>query len=120
MASQPANWSCSGRPRPIRCLRSWSSRPPRYVSGSAASSPPAVLAWFGSGTGAITVRVVAPHGAAAYQTALHADLAARKISGAALLNYSRVTVSATARSQLVAGQVDSRLLLALALPAGHQ
>jgi len=86
----------------------------------AAGWAPAVLASFGSGNGAITVRVVAPHGAAAYQTSLHADRAARKISGAALLKYSRVTVSATARSQLVAGQVDSRLLLALALLAGSQ
>ncbi len=81
---------------------------------------PAVLASFGSGTGAITIRVVAPHGAAAYQTSLNADLAARKTSGAALLNYSQITVSATARSQLVAGRVDSRLLLALALLAGRQ
>jgi hypothetical protein len=81
---------------------------------------PAVLASFGSGTGAITVRVVAPHGAAAYRAALNADLAARKTSGAALLKYPQITVSATARSQLVAGRVDSRLLLALALLAGSQ
>jgi hypothetical protein len=81
---------------------------------------PAVLASFGSGTGVITIRVVAPHGAAAYQTSLNADLADRKRSGAALLNHSRITVSVTARSQLVAGQVDSRLLLALASLAGHQ
>jgi hypothetical protein len=81
---------------------------------------PAVLASFGSGTGAITVRVVAPHGAAAYHTALNADLTARKTSGAALLKYPQITVSATARSQLVAGRVDSRLLLALALLAGRE
>lgn len=80
---------------------------------------PAVLASFGSGPGAVTVRVVAPHGAAAYQTWLDADLADRKRSGAALLNDSRVTLSATARSQLVAGQADSRLLTALAALAGH-
>ena len=81
---------------------------------------PAVLASFGSGTGVITVRVVAPHDAAAYQASLEADLADRKRSGTALLNHSRITVSATARSQLAAGQVDSRLLLALASLAGHQ
>ena len=80
---------------------------------------PAVLASFGSGPGAITVRVVAPHGAAAYQASLHADLAGRKRSGAALLNDSRITASATARSQIAAGQVDSRLLAALAALAGH-
>ena len=112
-----------GRRRQIRSLRSWSSRRPRYVRCSAAawpSSGAAVLASFGSGTGAITVRVVAPHGASAYQTSLHADLAGRKTSGAALLKYSRIAVSATARSHLVAGQADSRLLLALALLAGSQ
>jgi hypothetical protein len=93
----------------------------RALFGSLAIAwAPAVLASFGSGTGAITVRVVAPHGAAAYQASLHADLADRKTSGAALLKYSPITVSATARSQLVAGQVDSRLLLALALLAGSQ
>ena len=81
---------------------------------------PAVLASFGSGPGAITVRVVAPRGAVAYQTSFNADLADRKRSGAALLNHSRMTVSATARSQLAAGQVDSRLLAALAALAGHQ
>jgi hypothetical protein len=91
-----------------------------FGSSLAITWAPAILASFGSGTGAIAVRVVAPHGAAAYRTSLNADLAARKTSGAALLNYSRITVSATARRQLVAGQADSRLLLALALLAGSQ
>jgi hypothetical protein len=89
-----------------------------FGSSLAISSAPVVLASFGSGSGAITVRVVAPHGAAAYQASLNADLVGRKASGAALLKYARVTVSAMAKSQLVAGQVDSRLLLALALLAG--
>jgi hypothetical protein len=89
-----------------------------FGSRLAITSAPVVLASFGSGSGAITVRVVAPHGAAAYQASLNADLVGRKASGAALLKYSRVTVSAMAKSQLVAGQVDSRLLLALALLAG--
>jgi len=81
---------------------------------------PAVLASFGSGTASVTVRVTAPHGAVAYQTALSADLAARKASGAALLNDPQIKVSALAGEQLAAGQVDSRLLLALAALAGHQ
>jgi hypothetical protein len=81
---------------------------------------PAVLASFGSGPGVITVRVVAPHDAAAYRTSLEAGLAARKRSGTALLNDPRTTVSASARSELAAGQVDSRLLLALASLAAHQ
>jgi hypothetical protein len=90
-----------------------------FGSSLAITWAPAVLASFGSGPGAITVRVVAPHGAAAYQASLHADLAGRKRSGAALLNDSLITVSATARSQIVAGQVDSRLLAVLAALAGH-
>lgn len=90
-----------------------------FGSSLAIAWAPAVLASFGSGPGVITVRVVAPHGAAAYQTSLHADLAGRKRSGAALLNDSRITVSATARSQLGTGQVDSRLLAALAALATH-
>jgi hypothetical protein len=91
-----------------------------FGSSLATGWAPAVLASFGSGPGAITVRVVAPHGAAAYQASLHADLAGRKRSGTALLRHSRITVSATARSQLASGQVDSRLLAALAALAGHQ
>ena len=92
----------------------------QFGNSLATAWAPAVLASFGSGTGVITVRVVAPHDAAAYQASLEADLADRKRSGTALLNHSRITVSATARSQLAAGKVDSRLLLALASLAGHQ
>ena len=81
---------------------------------------PAVLASFGSGPAVITVRVTAPHGAAAYQTALTADLAARMTAGAALLKDRRITVPAPAAAQLSSGQVDSRLLRALTAVARHQ
>ena len=91
-----------------------------FGSTLATAWAPAVLASFGSGTGAITVRGVAPQGAAAYQAALTADRASRQASGTALLGDAQVAVSATARSQLLAGQVDSRLLLALASLAGHE
>ena len=74
---------------------------------------PAVLASFGSGSAGITVRVVASHGAVAYQTALAGDLAARKAAGARLLADRRISVPATARAQLTAGLVDLRLLSAL-------
>jgi hypothetical protein len=74
---------------------------------------PAVLASFGSGSAGITVRVVASHGAVAYQTALAGDLAARKAAGARLLADRRITVPAAARAQLTAGLVDLRLLSAL-------
>jgi hypothetical protein len=75
---------------------------------------PAVLATFGSGDSQITVRVITRHGATAYYKALSADLADRQASGAALAQGNVVTVSATARSQLIAGRVDSRLMLAIA------
>jgi hypothetical protein len=75
---------------------------------------PAVLATFGSGDSQITVRVIAPDGATAYYNALGEDLAARKASAAALLQVNVLTLSPTARKQLIAGQVDSRLLLAIA------
>ncbi len=75
---------------------------------------PAVLATFGSGEAEITIRVIAIHGAAAYRAALAADLTERKDAGAALLQGNRITVSVTAAKQLAAGQVDSRLLLAIA------
>jgi hypothetical protein len=91
-----------------------------FGSSLAIAWAPAVLASFGSGAGAITVRAVAPHGAAAYQAALNAGLASRQTSGAALLHDSRITVSATATSQLLAGQVDSRLVRALASLARHE
>jgi hypothetical protein len=75
---------------------------------------PDVLASFGAGAAAITVRVVARHGAASYQAALRADQADRKTAGAALLGDRRITMSAAARRQLAAGQVDARLILAIA------
>ncbi len=80
---------------------------------------PAVLASFGSGAAGITVRVVASHGAVAYQTALAGDLAARKAAGARLLADRRITVPATARAQLTAGLVDLRLLSALTALSRH-
>ena len=81
---------------------------------------PAVLASFGSGPAGVTVRVIAPHGAVAYQAALSADLAERKTAGGALLTASQIKISDVARNQLTAGQVDSRLVLALASLAAQQ
>lgn len=81
---------------------------------------PAVLANFGSGNAEITVRVMAPQGAAAYQAAASADLMACKTFAAALLEVPDFAVSASARNQLTAGQVDSRLLLTIADLAADQ
>jgi hypothetical protein len=75
---------------------------------------PGVIARFGSGALAIEIRQIAPRGAAAYRSAMHADLMNRKASGAGLLLSSRIAASGRARRQLAAGQVDSRLIIAIA------
>ena len=73
---------------------------------------PGVIASFGSASTRIGIRVMP--GGAAYRSALRADLAARKKAGVQLLHIGGISASATARRQLTAGQVDSRLLLTLA------
>ena len=78
---------------------------------------PAVVAAFGLGKTCIQIRVVAPDGAVAYRNALRADLLARKVAGAQLLRNKRIRVSHTARRQLAAGQVDTRLLTTIAAVA---
>jgi hypothetical protein len=80
---------------------------------------PAVIASFGSGSAGITVRVVASHGAVAYQTAQAGDMAAAKAAGARLLADRRITVQASARSQLTGGLVDLRLMSALTALSRH-
>lgn len=91
-----------------------------FGSSLATAFAPAVLASFGSGPSLVTVRAMAPGGAAAYQTLLNNDLRARKTAGSALLGDSLISVPVLAQHQLSAGQVDSRLVLALADLAGHQ
>jgi hypothetical protein len=94
----------------------------RDLFGSSFTSnyAPAVLATFGSADASITVRVIAPDGAAAYYRQLAADLASRKLLGADLVEVRAITLSAEAKQQLVAGQVDSRLMLAIAALASSR
>jgi hypothetical protein len=75
---------------------------------------PGLLASFGSGSLRIDIRLIAQHGAAAYRSAVNADLLARKATGAALLHVNQIVASATARTQLLAGHADARLLIAIA------
>jgi len=91
-----------------------------FGSSLAGAWAPDILASFGSGSAVVTVRIIAQHGAVAYQKALDADLAARRTAGAALLDDSQISIPVPAENQLAAGQVDSRLLLALADLAGHR
>jgi len=75
---------------------------------------PVVIAGFGSGQARIDVRAVAPRGAAAYRAALAADWAARRKAAAQLVTSPRIRTGSAARQELLAGKVDSRLLITLA------
>jgi hypothetical protein len=81
---------------------------------------PVVIASFGSGSGQIDIRAIAPDGTAAYQSALAADRRGRISAGAQLLRNPRITVAAGARAALSAGDVDPRLLMMLAALAEDQ
>ncbi|HXZ69637.1 MAG TPA: hypothetical protein VEH31_02050 [Streptosporangiaceae bacterium] len=75
---------------------------------------PAVIAGFGPGRARIDIRAIAPRGAAAYRAALAADWAARRKAAAQLMKSPRIHPAAAARQELLAGKVDSRLLITLA------
>jgi hypothetical protein len=80
---------------------------------------PTVLASFGSGKAQIDVRVIAPHGAAAYLSALQSDLQQRKGVGAQLANVQQIRISAMARKQMISGQVSAQLLIVLTSLGGN-
>ena len=87
----------------------------RHIFGSRLDSvyAPTAIASFGSGKAQIEVRVIAPHGSAAYMSQLHTDVLQRKSVGNALAANTRIIVSETGKRQMEAGQVDLRLLVAL-------
>jgi hypothetical protein len=90
------------------------------ASGAAGAGQQSVLlASFGSGANLVEVRTVPPGGSAAYQRAVAADLAARRSAGAQLLHSQRIGVAGPAAAQLQAAQVDSRLLIMLAMLASQ-
>ncbi len=81
---------------------------------------PGVIARFGAGNRQIVIRVMAPHGAAAYKSALAADLSERQSSGQVLVSNSAIHWSAAEKQQLARGQVDVRLMVAIVdLAAAH-
>jgi hypothetical protein len=80
---------------------------------------PVLLASFGSGGNVVEVRTAPPGGSAAYQRAVQADLAARRSAGTQLLRSRRVQAGAQAAGQLQAGEVDTRLLIMLAMLASQ-
>jgi hypothetical protein len=82
---------------------------------------PAVIASFGSGNARIDIRLVFPGGAAGYRAVQQTALRTRKAADAQLLGNSHIAVSATARAQLLGGDIDPRLPLLLAIMAhSHQ
>jgi hypothetical protein len=74
---------------------------------------PAALATFGSGDSAISVRVVAPKGAAAYELAARQDQAERALSESALTQAKSITVGGIAAQELNSGLIDGRLMEAV-------
>jgi hypothetical protein len=84
------------------------------ATGQLAAYAPALVASFGAGSAQVQVRAAEPGGAAAYATALRADLAARMSAGAQLLRNNRIRFTAQDAAQLRAGEVDTRLLATLA------
>jgi Protein kinase domain len=79
---------------------------------------PAIIATFGSGNARIDVRLVYPGGTATYTAVEQSALRARKAADAQLLANSHLSVSATARAQLLSGDIDPRLPMLLAAMAG--
>ncbi len=80
---------------------------------------PALIASFAAGDTRIDVRAIEPGGAAAYASALRADLAARRSAGSQLLRNGHITFTFPDAQQLRAGAVDSRLLATLAALAAQ-
>jgi hypothetical protein len=92
----------------------------QFVSRLASVYAPAIIASFGSGSARIDIRLVYPGGAASYRAAQSAALRARESAEAQLLTNRDITLSATARAQLLRGEVDPRLpLLIVLMAAGH-
>ncbi|HTQ89971.1 MAG TPA: serine/threonine-protein kinase [Streptosporangiaceae bacterium] len=90
----------------------------QYGSRLASVYAPATIASFGSKAARIDIRLVYPGGAATYDADERTALRDRKEAGAQLLANSQIEASATARAQLLSGDVDPRLPQLLAMMAG--
>ena len=89
----------------------------QYGSRLASVYAPATIASFGTGAARIDIRLVYPGGAATYDADERTALRARQTAGAELLSNSQIWASATARAQLLSGDVDPRLPQLLAIMA---
>jgi hypothetical protein len=81
---------------------------------------PGVVAAFGSGAARVQVRAIAALGGAAFVRQLRADVLARQQAGGLLLHNPHLRVTAAARREMAAGQVDSRILTTLATLASRE
>jgi serine/threonine protein kinase len=79
---------------------------------------PAIIASFGSGAARIEIRLVYPGGAKAYRAVQDAALRARKVADAQLLTNRNIKLPATAKVQLLSGQIDPRLAALIAPMTG--
>lgn len=88
----------------------------RALMGSAIlAAAPELAASFGAGSGRVDIREVISGGAAAYNSGrLAADLASRREAGNLMLGNPDVKAAGTTWMTLAAGQVDERIVLALA------
>jgi hypothetical protein len=85
----------------------------------ASAYAPLVLASFGTGAERVDIRVVAPDGAAAFESQLAAEHSQLIAAGAQLLGNTNIVASPAVRDPLLAGRVDSRLLVALSALAAE-
>ncbi|MGO9082937.1 MAG: hypothetical protein ACLQDY_28575 [Streptosporangiaceae bacterium] len=81
---------------------------------------PEVLAAFGNGAARIEIRALTPGGTARYPASLRADIGTRRNLGAQLAGNANVRLSAADRRLLLAGRVDSRLIVGLVMPADER
>lgn len=91
----------------------------QFGTSLAANWAPAVLAGFGRGADQVTVRVMAPQGALAYDSALRADRTQRRALGTGLLTSRQITTTPAARSAMADGDVDARLLIVITAVASQ-
>ena len=80
---------------------------------------PLLLASFGSGADRIDILYVAPGGTAAFDAKLASDRAGRISEGEQLLSNPHIQATNAARAELLAGNVDPRLLITLSALAGE-
>jgi mRNA-degrading endonuclease toxin of MazEF toxin-antitoxin module len=81
---------------------------------------PVVLAGFGKTSELTSIRVITPHGAAAYLGALRVDLKLRQTVGTGLITSRQITATAIARKMMESGEVDSRLLIVITALAAQR